>query len=381
MARQRNGRWPRYVPVAEQREAAARKAKELKDKGNQLQPVNVTATTIASTFWGKAWCRHLEKFSDYSNRLPRGRSYVRNGSVIDLKIETGKIVALVGGSSIYRISIAITPLPAKTWAALKAHCAGSIGSALELLQGNISDNTMQAVCDRDSGLFPSPQEIDLSCDCPDWAALCKHLAAVLYGVGARLDESPELLFVLRGVDYQELIGAELAIEMNSTESELTENLSDIFGVDIDESISLDVAPLLTKSEGAKRKKAVLKKRKNKKKLALKERVALKKKLAFKKVPKRFTNKKMPTVSQSKSAVLAASEINISRGIRASHIKKLRKTQNLSVADLAKLTNKTVTTVSAWENRAGVLKLQSASQQSLEKIFSMTAAQIRKRLRK
>lgn len=370
MARRRNRQWPRYVSVAEHRESAARKAKALAKQGEQLQSVTAAARSIASTFWGKAWCKHLEKFSDYSNRLPRGRSYVRNGSVIHLEIRAGEIVALVGGSSVYRISISISPLPKTRWEALKASCAGSISSALELLQGDISSNTMQAVCDRDSGLFPSPKEIQLSCDCPDWAVMCKHLAAVLYGVGVRLDESPELLFVLRGVDYQELIGAELAIEMTATESELTENLSDIFGVEIDESVDLESVLVPRKTVFKKKKRPLSKKSSSKKKVAY--RAGSKKKLAYKKVPKRKIRG---------DAQVAQGEINISRGIRASHINKLLRVQQLSVKDLATLTNKSVATVKAWQSRSGVLTLQSDSKKSLEKVFSMTSKQIHRRLNK
>lgn len=359
MARRRGGRWPRYVPVAERKAAAAREMQSLAKTGKDINPVTVSGRAIASTFWGKSWCVHLEKFSDYSNRLPRGRTYVRNGSVVDLAIETGRIEALVNGSSMYRIDISISPLPKKKWTALKAQCAGGISSALELLQGKISDNVMQSVCDRDSGLFPSPAEIKLSCDCPDWADLCKHLAAVLYGVGARLDESPELLFKLRGVDYQELISAELAIDVGPAESELTGDLGDIFGIDLDDSVEIDLAP---QAAGNKSK------RKARRKVGSSALSTVKAKPARK--------KKQPEKSQA-----AGSEINISRGIRASHIKKLRKVCELSESDFAVLTGKSVTAVRSWESRAGVLNLQRASQQALQSVFSMTPAEMKKKLSK
>ena len=366
-------RWPRYVSVAERREAAAQKAKQLAADGHQVQPVSVTGTAIANTFWGKAWCKHLEQFSDYSNRLPRGRSYVRNGSVIHLEIKTGEIIALVGGSSTYRISISIQPLAADTWAALKTKCAGSISSALELLQGNISSNTMLAVCDRDNGLFPSPQEIQLSCDCPDWATLCKHLAAVLYGVGARLDESPELLFRLRGVDYEELIGVDLAIEMTSAESELTGDLSDIFGIEIDDTIDVNMELLQDTGGTSKRKNSLAKVRKkqNSKKKPASKKTSLSKK----------PTRKIAKVNSAKKPLSSSELINISRGIRASHIKALRKLHSLSVAEFAMLLNVSSTTISNWERKAGILNLQTASRQSLEKAFSMTSKQMKQRLKR
>ena len=106
------GNWKPYVPVAERRKKAAAKVQQAKKSGQQLEPIVLAKQTIAATFWGKAWCHHLETYSDFENRLPRGRSYVRNGSVIDLKIEPGKVLAQVMGSRLYRTAIAITPLPA-----------------------------------------------------------------------------------------------------------------------------------------------------------------------------------------------------------------------------------------------------------------------------
>lgn len=201
-------RWRPYVPVAARRARALEKMKKLQKKGLAIQPVKIEGRNIAQTFWGKAWCDHLEKFSDFANRLPRGRTYVRNGSVCHLEIAAGEIKAMVSGSELYNVGIGIKKVPAKRWSDFKKLCAGEIGSLLELLQGRLSRNVMSMVTDRDNGLFPVPAEITLKCDCPDWAVMCKHVAAVLYGVGARLDERPELLFLLRGVDHEDLISAE-----------------------------------------------------------------------------------------------------------------------------------------------------------------------------
>ena len=170
-----------------------------------MNPVNVVGRTICRSFWGKAWCENLESYSDYANRLPRGRSYVRNGSVVDLVIVPGEIGALVSGSDLYRITIKIQPVPKGEWKALKADCAGRVGSLIDLLQGKLSAQVMEIITHRETGLFPRPAEIRLSCSCPDWAGMCKHVAATLYAVGVRLDESPELLFVLRGADHLELV--------------------------------------------------------------------------------------------------------------------------------------------------------------------------------
>jgi uncharacterized Zn finger protein len=194
-----------YVSVAERRAQAAKEVARRVKKGQTVSPVVIEGRAIVSTFWGKAWCTNLESYSDFENRLPRGRTYVRNGSVVDLKIAKGQISALVSGSELYTVQIDIAPLPTKAWQVVKELCAGKIGSLVELLQGKLSNAVMEAVTDRAEGLFPKPKEIKMHCSCPDGARMCKHLAAVMYGIGNRLDSSPELLFELRGVDHQELI--------------------------------------------------------------------------------------------------------------------------------------------------------------------------------
>ncbi len=194
-----------YVPVAERRRMGQREAKKRMKKGQTLAPVAIAGRKIATTFWGAAWCSHLESHSDYANRLPRGRTYVRNGSVIHLEIGKGRVTALVQGSELYDVTVTIAPLAKARWAKIVGACAGKIDSLVELLQGKLSRGVMEVVTHRESGLFPAPAQIELKCSCPDWAAMCKHVAAALYGVGARLDEKPELLFVLRDVDHLALI--------------------------------------------------------------------------------------------------------------------------------------------------------------------------------
>src|SRR5262249_39072173 len=205
--------WQPYVSVAERRAVAARHVAKMRKAGKDVTPVVIDGRTIARTFWGKAWCHNLEGYSDFANRLPRGRTYVRNGSVIHLGIEAGAARTLVSGSEIYTTEVDIGAVAAKRWKSIAADCAGQIDSVVELLAGKLAKGVMERLCVRDRGLFPTPAEIDFRCDCPDVARMCKHVAAVLYGIGARLDERPELLFVLRQVDEKELIakaGAGLA---------------------------------------------------------------------------------------------------------------------------------------------------------------------------
>lgn len=232
--------WKPYVPVAKRRANAARAAQQLaKKRGRELQPIAIEGRKIAHTFWGKAWCDSLENHSDFENRLPRGRTYVRNGSVIDLDIARGRIDALVSGSEIYKVRVDIADLKAAHWKQLKSECSESIDSLLDLLAGRFSDGVMRRLTDRERGLFPQPKEIKMSCSCPDWAVLCKHVAAVLYGVGARLDQEPQLLFLLRGVDHAELVTQ--AVSDGNLESALSgsgdalagEDLGAMFGIEID----------------------------------------------------------------------------------------------------------------------------------------------------
>ncbi len=238
MSRYDHDGWSPYVPVAKRRLRAAKKVAKMKKAGKSIHPIEIVGRKIATTFWGEAWCKNLESYSDFSNRLPRGRTYVRNGSVIDLKIETGQVRALVSGSEIYTVDIKIKSLAKKKWTTVKKECAGQIGSLIELLQGSISKGVMEIVTRKGSGLFPAPREISLDCSCPDWATMCKHVAATLYGVGARLDDEPELLFTLRGVDPAELVETAVDQPTKARSSRRgrtlkTDDLSSVFGIDID----------------------------------------------------------------------------------------------------------------------------------------------------
>jgi uncharacterized Zn finger protein len=229
-----------YVPVAKRRRQAQKEVQKLKKKGQPIAPVVVEGRAIAQSFWGKAWCTNLERYSDFASRLPRGRTYVRNGSVMDLQIAKGRVSALVSGSELYEIRIDISPVAAKRWKSICRDCSGTIDSLVELLQGRLAKAVMDRVCRERDGLFPAPDEIKLSCSCPDWADMCKHVAAALYGVGARLDERPQLLFTLRGVDESELVAGaaqdvSLARAAPATAQVLDEgDIASIFGLEMAE---------------------------------------------------------------------------------------------------------------------------------------------------
>jgi len=228
------GGFPRYVSVGERRAKALLQARKLEKRGRVLEPVRLEGQRIASSFWGKEWCKNLESYMDFSNRLPRGRTYVRSGAVLDLRLGAGQIDALVAGSSLYEVSVQIDKLARKRWGAVIKRCAGRIDSVVGLLQGRLSETVLEALVDRRAGLFPAPEEIDFTCSCPDVALLCKHVAAVLYGVGARLDKKPELFFTLRRVALEELVArSALRRAPRAKEALDTGSLEGIFGIELD----------------------------------------------------------------------------------------------------------------------------------------------------
>jgi uncharacterized Zn finger protein len=257
MGRYDHGGWPAYIPVAKRQHQAKQKVAALNKKGHDCQPVMIEGRAIAKSFWGKAWCSNLGSYSDFANRLPRGRSYARNGSVIDLRIESGQVKALVSGSDVYSVEIGVQPLAAERWRAIVQECAGKVASVIELLQGKLSDTVMETVTRHGDGLFPLPRQISLRCSCPDAATMCKHVAAVLYGVGARLDHQPELLFLLRQVEPQDLIrqagNLPAMANADSRGAFADTDLSALFGIELDDTAAAPTAqPTATIASPGKR---------------------------------------------------------------------------------------------------------------------------------
>ena len=339
--------WRRYVPVAERRAKARREMNKLRKKGKDIQPIEIAGRAIARSFWGKRWCDHLESFSDYANRLPRGRTYVRNGSVCHLAIRTGRIDAIVSGSELYNVTIRIDKLKAAVWKSVKSRCSGQIGSMLELLQGKLSREVMSVVTDRERGLFPKPGEIRFDCSCPDWASMCKHVASVLYGVGSRLDDRPESLFLLRGVDTEELIATEMTLPGDAATDDILADdaLAGIFGIDLDTGAgtdggSGDVPPPAPKAPARRRKQA--------------HRRAAR-------------GKRSPPVPKPRQGV--AAEVQDVPATRASAsprdirptgkwVARLRRRSGLSVARFAERLGVSVVTVYRWEATPGSLNLHT-----------------------
>ena len=355
--------WRPYVTVAERRRMAERNLKKLHKKGLDIQPIRIEGRKIARTFWGEAWCGHLEKFSDFSNRLPRGRTYVRNGSVCHLEIKPGTVKAMVSGSEMYHVDVAIARLSETKWRNVKKRCSGHIGSLLELLQGKFSTSVMDVVTNRDKGLFPLPGEIEFQCDCPDWATMCKHVAAVLYGVGARLDEEPELLFLLRGVNHEDLISAEADMVAATTGKRKGSrhlakgDLSDVFGIDMYTEEGADHA----KPSRVEAKAGASSKRKRRKKGT----------------PKASSSKRAGKSTGKKSTQKTRRQSNAIPTARA--VIQLRRKFGLPRQKFAQLLGISVATVSNWEKSQGRLHLQARTLAAWNEAARLTTNQARKRL--
>lgn len=233
--------FPEYESVADKKAKASMSLEKLKKKNPDIEPVIIEGRALAKNWWGKAWNLNLESYADFGNRIARGKSYVRSNAVLDLKISKGLIQAKVQGSRSkpYEVEIKIDALDSKKWEQVTALCNHRIDSLEQLVEGKFPKELEVLFTDRKYGMFPSPKEIHFDCSCPDWASMCKHVAAVLYGVGARLDINPMLFFELRGLDGQELVRKSMEQKLESmlknagrkSSREIAdEDISDIFGL-------------------------------------------------------------------------------------------------------------------------------------------------------
>jgi len=270
-------RYPYVTKAEKMRKAEKTKAALRKKKGVFLEPVEVVGREIARTWWGKSWNQNLERYADYENRLPRGRTYVRSGCVLDLKISPNAINALVSGSRAqpYKISISLNPLHKKIEKALMARSQASLDSMQALLSGDFPSELKELFFAQKTGLFPAPDEIEFTCSCPDWASMCKHVAAALYGTAVRLDEKPELFFLLRGIRVDDFVGEMVKQESQKLirrakakgERVIAANereLSELFGITMDAGLNVPIAkpgPPASKNVHGRNKTAVIKKAK------------------------------------------------------------------------------------------------------------------------
>jgi uncharacterized Zn finger protein len=257
-----------YEEAQERKERLQREIAKRQKRGEKFEalPAPAGQKKLSTTFWGQAWCRNLESYQVYESRLPRGRSYLRQGKVYNLEIEPGKLSAVVAGSELYDTSITIKPLPKEQWQQIVESSAGQVGSMLDLLAGKLGDGLMKVLTDPDGGLFPKPKEIRFNCSCPDHADMCKHVSAVLYGVGVLLDTKPELLFTLRGVDQAELLSNASSAAITDLSAETGDlagvDLSAIFGIDLGTELTIEEPPPVEKKSA--KKKAAAKEAPNRK---------------------------------------------------------------------------------------------------------------------
>lgn len=258
-------RWPRYISVTQKRAKAQKKLQQLRKKKPDLKPVIIEGSVLAHSWWGKAWNSNLEKYADYHNRIGRGRSYVRHGSILDLQITAGKVEALVmgTGSSPYSVTITIKPVKKALWSHIQKVCEGKLESLQELLIGKFPKTLSEIFTAKGHGLFPSPRDIEFDCNCPDWASMCKHVAAVLYGVGVRFDKSPELFFKLRKMEMSDLITKAVHAKskqlLKKSKRKTSRKIDDseiahIFNIDLEDNIKIPKSKTLKSHKKIIRKK-------------------------------------------------------------------------------------------------------------------------------
>ncbi len=245
--------YPQYVPVSVYKKRNRKAAEKLKKKYD-IQPIQVEGRKIAKTWWGEHWCENLERYADLANRVGRGRKYVRYGAVLNLDIEEGKITGMVQGSrsNPYTVLISVKKLSDSKWSKLCRETLSSVESLSGMLAGKFPSDLKELFFAKKDGIYPDPGEISFECSCPDSASMCKHIAAVLYGVGSRLDDKPELLFTLRNVSMEELVDRTLTDSTSTLMEKADEaagdgvidnaDLGDVFGIEMDDSVP-DAAPL------------------------------------------------------------------------------------------------------------------------------------------
>jgi uncharacterized Zn finger protein len=255
--------FPKYVSVGEKRAKAEKKLKQLKKKNPDIAPIQIQGTRLAVSWWGISWNKNLEGYADFSNRIGRGRSYVRHGAVLDLKITEGKIFSLVQGAfaSPYKVEISIKKLKPSVWKTIIRKCRGKIDSLGALIDGRLPKVMEALLTDPENGIFPSPTEIHFSCSCPDLALMCKHVAATLYGVGTRLDQDPSLFFTLRGVNMDDLVSQAVKKEADEllqrarrkTSQRIIKDadLSSAFGIDMEDRPTPSLPVLKKKAKSGK----------------------------------------------------------------------------------------------------------------------------------
>ena len=236
-----------YVSKAQQQQYASKSSLKLeKTLGRKLEPIILTSSKLATSWWGIMWNKNLERYATFSNRIGRGKTYVRNGLVIDFQIKYGEVNAYVQGTrkAPYKVTVSIDNINSKIVEKIKLSCQGKIETMEQLLEGSFSKDLADIFMVEGVGLFPEPKEIHFGCSCPDWTDCCKHVSAVLYAIGSKLDVNPSLFFTLRGLDLDDFLKdviinktdnlLEKGKNCNSKRIIKEKNINDLFQINIED---------------------------------------------------------------------------------------------------------------------------------------------------
>lgn len=163
---------------------------------------------FVKNWWATRWIEAVERVMD-AGRLRRGRSYARAGQVLAVEESAGGVTARVQGSrrTPYKVTIEVKPLSDAQWTAVFSALSERAIFTAELLNGQMPQNIEEAFAAAGVSLFPGRGELTAGCSCPDWASVCKHIAAAQYILAERFDDDPFLLFRLRGRTQEQALAA------------------------------------------------------------------------------------------------------------------------------------------------------------------------------
>lgn len=217
------------LKAADLERLAQQHREQLAAAGVELHPVVSRSRKLATSFWGSAWMRRLSVCEAGGLCLAPGRTLLRHGCVLDVRVTPGRAEALVSADELYEVELRLSPPEEEQVEHLATLCAGKIDTLLSLLEGRVDEALLQQLCDPENGLLPDARDWHISCSCPDWAEPCPHAAAVMYALGVLLDSQPELLFTLRSIDPAVLIRR----PQQATACFDAASLSATFGIDLD----------------------------------------------------------------------------------------------------------------------------------------------------
>ncbi len=220
----------RPLRAARLEELAAARLAALQAEGEELHPVVGCSRALARHFWGKAWMRQLARCESGGYALAPGRSLLRHGCVLDVRLAPGLIRARVGAQRLEEVELRLAPLDAERQEELVQLCQGRIDSLVSLMEGRVDEAVLAPLCDPERGLLPQPADWSMSCTCADWSEPCPHAAAAIYAAGILIDAEPALLFSLRSFDPSSLLQP---ADQAATADFDAAGLGQLFGIELD----------------------------------------------------------------------------------------------------------------------------------------------------